>query len=181
MGDRTHKTAVVVIPPEEVSPPIQAIRSRHDRHFRKWMPHITLIYPFRPVHEFETIGEHFEEVCARFEPFELELRTFKVFEHARRNCTLWLDPVPGERLKELQSALWQVVTDCDDVRRFPGEFVPHLSIGQVRGTEEAHRLLKGWQRTWKPIRFGVSGIGLIWREEPPDDIFRMGREVRLGG
>jgi hypothetical protein len=30
MGDKTHKTAVVMIPPEEASPPIQAIRRKYD-------------------------------------------------------------------------------------------------------------------------------------------------------
>ena len=47
MPNKTHTTAVVLIPPESVQPPIQAIRSVHDRNFLRWMPHITLLYPFR--------------------------------------------------------------------------------------------------------------------------------------
>lgn len=46
MAHLTHQTAVVVIPPEDVWPSIQAIRREHDRKIRRWMPHITLIEPF---------------------------------------------------------------------------------------------------------------------------------------
>jgi hypothetical protein len=42
---------LVIIPPEAVWEPIQAIRRRHDRKLRRWMPHITLLYPFRPRSE----------------------------------------------------------------------------------------------------------------------------------
>lgn len=59
---KTHKTAVVLIPPEECWPPIQAIRQEHDRHVRRWMPHMTMIYPFRPKEQFATMAELF---CTR--------------------------------------------------------------------------------------------------------------------
>jgi 2'-5' RNA ligase superfamily len=55
MEQKTHQTAVVLIPPEAVWPPIQALRQQYDRHVRRWMPHITLLYPFRPREEFERI------------------------------------------------------------------------------------------------------------------------------
>src|SRR5262249_27220192 len=48
IDNATHTTAVVVIPPADAWPPIQALRERYDRQFRRWMPHITLLYPFRP-------------------------------------------------------------------------------------------------------------------------------------
>ena len=52
MSQKTHTTAAVLIPPEDVWGPIQAIRREHDRQFRRWMPHITLLYPFRPREQF---------------------------------------------------------------------------------------------------------------------------------
>jgi poly(A) polymerase len=33
---------VVIIPPQDVWPPIQRIRQQHDRKIRGWMPHITI-------------------------------------------------------------------------------------------------------------------------------------------
>jgi hypothetical protein len=43
VAQKTHKTAVVVIPPDDLWAPIQALREKYDRHFRRWMPHITLL------------------------------------------------------------------------------------------------------------------------------------------
>src|SRR5262249_22586144 len=47
-----YRSAVVLIPPAEVRTPIQAIRTRHDRHLDRWMPHINLLYGFIPRQHF---------------------------------------------------------------------------------------------------------------------------------
>ena len=31
-----------------------------------------------------------------------------------------------------------------------------------------------------PLKFTVSDICLIWRNDPPDDVFRIGRRIQLG-
>jgi hypothetical protein len=43
------------------------------------------------------------------------------------------------------------------------------------------RLVAKLQAAWQPLRFVVSGINLIWRSEPPDDVFRVAATVTLGG
>ncbi len=179
MMSKTHKTAVVLIPTEDVWLPIQAIRQVYDRHFRRWMPHITLVYPFRPLHEFRVLAERFACACAQIAPFEVEMTALGWFRH-RSSHTLWLAPEPKETLVRLQTALWRVVPECDETRRHKGGFTPHLSLGQVRGREALNELLERLRRTWTPIRFTASEISLIWRNDPPDDAFRMGQAVRLG-
>ncbi len=52
MAKQTYTTAIVVILPQECWSVIQAIRQQHDSKVRRWMPHITLIYPFCPVEDF---------------------------------------------------------------------------------------------------------------------------------
>ena len=49
MGKLTYTTAIVVIPPQDAWPAIQAIRTKHDAKVRRWMPHITLVCPCLPV------------------------------------------------------------------------------------------------------------------------------------
>jgi 2'-5' RNA ligase len=178
--NKTHKTAVVLIPAEDVWRPIQAIRRIHDRHFRRWMPHITLIYPFRPRHEFGEIAERFADACAHIPPFEVEMTRLGWFQHPS-SYTVWLAPEPKETLVRLQTALWRVAPDCADTRRHKGGFMPHLSLGQVRGREGLDKLLAQLQPAWTPVRFMASEISLIWRNDPPDDAFRVGQVVRLRG
>jgi 2'-5' RNA ligase len=177
---KTHKTAVVIIPPEEVWSPIQAIRQEYDRHVRRWMPHITMIYPFRPKEQFEALAEEFRAVCQAIAPFELQFVHFRFFSHGRQQYTLWLTPEPVDPVIELQTALWQVVPDCDDTRKFKHGFTPHLSVGQVRGKAQMEALSGQLQSRWQPLAFTVKEVNLIWRNQPPDDVFRVGRKVHIG-
>jgi 2'-5' RNA ligase len=144
------------------------------------MPHITLVYPFRPRWEFGALADRFEQHCSRIMPFEVELAALRWFRH-RSSYTIWLAPEPKEALVRLQTALSRVVPDCDEVRRHVGGFTPHLSVGQVRGQRALSDLVADLQASWTPIRFHMSEISLIWRSDPPDDVFRVGRSVRLGG
>ena len=36
------------------------------------------------------------------------------------------------------------------------------------------------EATWRPVRFAVMAISLIWRGKPPDDVFRVATTVPLG-
>ncbi|MFN3134443.1 MAG: 2'-5' RNA ligase family protein [Candidatus Kryptonium sp.] len=178
---KTHKTAVVIIPPKDVWNPIQKIREKHDRQFRRWMPHITLIYPFRPFEEFEKIYGEFENICRESNSFEVELAEFKFFRHYGGNYTIWLAPQPSDEIVKLQEKLQAIVPDCDDVRRFEGGFTPHLSVGQVKGEDRLKNLLIEFQSSWKPVKFSVNSIFFIWRDDPPDDIFRVWKELKFLG
>jgi 2'-5' RNA ligase len=177
---KSYKTAVVAIPPDHLWEPIQRLRKQHDRHYRRWMPHITLLYPFRPVSAFEQVTPLLKGVCRSVEPFEIKLTRFDLLIHTRRKATLYLIPEPVGALKELQKALLETVPDCDDVTRFAGGFMPHLSVGQIR-SREAHSLCAQLQATWQPLAFTLSHVCLIWRNDPPDDVFRIGPELSLGG
>jgi 2'-5' RNA ligase len=181
MNNKSYKSAVVVIPPEAIWPPIQAIRERYDRGFRRWMPHITLLYPFRPRREFQAAAAQLTKAGERLAPFEVTLTGFDCFRHGGESHTLWLRPEPQEALVRLQTALWKAFPDCDEVRRFENGFVPHLSVGQAKGAEQVAQLLAGWERDWKPIRFQLSAVSLIWRGDAPDDVFRVGQTVELAG
>jgi RNA 2',3'-cyclic 3'-phosphodiesterase len=180
MSKKTYTTAVVLIPPAEVWEPIQNIRRAHDRHLQRWMPHITLLYPFREREEFAGLAEQFAAVCRDVEPFHLDLLEMRCFQHRRESYTLWLAPEPRDPLVQLQARLGKIVPDCDDVIRHGDGFTPHLSVGQVRGTRQMITLQEELQTGWQPIGFTVRAITLIWRHEPPDDVFRSAQIVKLG-
>ncbi len=176
---KTHKTAVVIIPPDDLWAPIQALRQAYDRNSRRWMPHITLLYPFRPRSAFGQVAPALAQTCRLIKPFEVRLQRFDFFVHGSRSATFYLAPEPASALRALHRGLLEKVPDCSDTGRFDGGFIPHLSLGQAR-SREVEALCRRWQATWRPLAFTLEKVHLIWRNDPPDDIFRHGLVLPLG-
>jgi 2'-5' RNA ligase len=165
MPARTHQSALAVVPPEEVWGPIQAIRRRHDRQVHRWMPHINLLYPFRPRSDFAASAEQLAETCSHVEPFTIALVDFRFFRHGSGRCTLWLAPEAAEALRHLQAALQAAFPDCDDLSRFPAGYTPHLTVGQCPSSREGERLHEQLQAEWRPITFTLAEVALLARGE----------------
>lgn len=173
MTGLTHHSAVVLIPPRETWEPIQVIRSKHDRQFRRWMPHLTLLYPFLPREAFPEAMPLLERACAGIAPFKVTLREFRGFRHRGRRCTLWLAPEPVDPLLGLFAALARAFPEAASSPKLP--FEPHLSVGQT-GRGELEALRGELQAAWQPITFEAVAASLIWRHDPPDDAFRVEHE-----
>jgi 2'-5' RNA ligase len=183
MVEKTHQTAVVLIPPQEVWEPIQAIRRVHDRQVRRWMPHVTLLYPFVLREAFDAAEGRLRRALADLEPFEVRLKAFDFFHHGRGRHTLWLAPQPAEAMRRLQAALQSAVPECNDVSRRADGFTPHLSVGQVTGRDEELALKDELQESWSAMGgliFTAEHVSMIWRNPKPDDVFRVDRQIPLG-
>ncbi|WP_224240684.1 poly(A) polymerase [Hyalangium gracile] len=178
-----HQAAVVLIPPEELWGPIETLRSRHDRTYERWMPHVTLLYPFVPEEHFAEAEALIAEALRGIEPFQVTLSGFSHFEH-RGSVTAWLRPEdrPHGALTALQAALQAVLPQCDEQgRKSENGFTPHLSVGQLKRSSpaEIRRTLSEWERDWKPLTFEAHEVCLISRRG--DDPFEVRRRVPLGG
>lgn len=178
--EKTHQTAVVIIPPREVWKPIQEIRQLHDQQFRRWMPHLTLLYPFAPKRDFTRILPGLAEAGWTQGPFELTLTRFRSFRHGR-DYTVWLEPTPSEPLIKLHRALTRTLPQFSDTGSFKDGFTPHLSVGQVEGAGRLKNLLTELNGSWEPLHFSVGELSLISRKTPPNDVFQVDRQVTLGG
>lgn len=169
MPSKTHTTAVVLIPPESAQPPIQTIRQIHDRNFVRWMPHITLLYPFAERRDFADVTPSLAKAAQQITPFSIGLKRFDAFKH-RKSCTMFLVPEPTDEVVRLHTTLIQHLPDYDDTARFASGFHPHLSIGQFR-----HRALDSelqrLQTEWQPIRCEIGSLSLIYRSPETDDRF----------
>ncbi len=173
MQRKTHLSALVLIPPTELWEPIQRLRRRYDRKVRRWMPHITLVYPFRPVELRGSVVPLVDQVCARWRPFTVTLRHMHLFHHGKHSHTVWLAPEPAEPLLALQQELAAAFPDCQEQNRYPTGFTPHLSLGQYYGSAaDAERFRNELQQEWQPLSFTVDAVVWIARREPPEDIFQ---------
>ena len=50
----------------------------------------------------------------------------------------------------------------------------------ARGEPAMRKLRDSLQTAGQPLRFTLSEFSLIWRNDPPDDAFRVGCNIRLG-
>jgi RNA 2',3'-cyclic 3'-phosphodiesterase len=175
---KTHHTAVVAVPPPDVWEPIQAIRRQHDRHVQRWMPHITLLYPFMPQAQFAKALPALSEAGRHIAPFQVTLATFRAFTHAHGKATLWLEPEPRHTLVALQAALQAAFPAYDEQSRFANGFTPHLSVGQAASPTARQHLLSVLQGAWQPVQFMLTAIMLIWRESAGP--FEVAHAIPLG-
>lgn len=171
-------SACVIIPPREKWEPIQKIRRKYDRKIDRWMPHINLLYPFTPEEKYDSIEKDVCSICETVEPFELVLKNFNYFRHRYQTYTIWLDPEPNEKIKNLQRQLLRVVPECNDLNLFRGGFQPHLSVGQFI-TYKIHKKIKKLQKKWNPLRFMVDEIYFISRKNRKDSAFKISQTISL--
>ncbi len=178
-----YQSAIVIIPPDDVLPAIQAIRQKYDARFERWMPHITLIYGFLPESYFEQAVEIISPALSKLEPFTITLTEYSTFTH-RKSCTAWLRPVVEPvvetlhvtSLHELQTVLQNLFPQCDEQSKKSSKgFTPHLSVGQFPNLETAHSMLP----QWRPVSFTVNSVALISRRG--DKPFEIKHIVHLGG
>lgn len=147
----TYKTALALLPPISITPPIEAVRGVHDKNYRRWPPHINLIYPFlaSPLETSDSNTPRLSQaIRARLEKATSGIHAFHVslsadppgtFTHSKTSKTLWLGPVPDQKVKQLQAALQAEFAECDSDER---AFTPHLSVGQARTDKVAEQLSK---------------------------------------
>lgn len=149
----SHKTALALLPPSLLTPPIESVRRDFDRHFSRWPPHINLIYPFlaSPSEHVPQEGSHdslmtlkqdirsrIQRAVQKIPPFHITLSADPpgVFSHSKRSKTVWLVPSSGP-VNILQAALQDEFSECNSDSR---PFTPHLSVGQAHSDTSAKEL-----------------------------------------
>jgi len=159
-----HTSALVASVPEPAWEEIQKIRAVHDPSFRRWMPHVNLVYGFVPEECFPAAAQAVAEAVQDVGAIRVRLARFERFEH-RGSTTVWLDPEtsPPDALRRLQSALAARFPGCveQDSR---GGFTPHLTVAKLTGSPpRIAEQIAAWQRSWTPVEFTVGAVDLISR------------------
>ena len=177
--NKVYTSACVIIPPKELWDPIQKIRQQYDRQIHRWMPHITLLYPFRPKAEFNDLEKKFLNLCSHIKSFGVIFREFKYFRHRNQNFTIWLNPEPNYLIDHLQAEILKVVPDCNEVNKYKNGFTPHLSVGQVKGKASLIKIIDKLQSTWNELKFTVNSVYFISREENKQSKFEIIKKIPL--
>jgi hypothetical protein len=148
----SHKSALVLLPPSSITAPIETVRLVHDKHFRRWPPHINLLYPFlaspseviaqgegnEPPQLKDSIRARMQQAIKSIRPFQISLSADPpgTFTHSKRSRTVWLGP-SSQRVQQLQEGLQAEFAECN---ADPRPFTPHLSIGQANSDHYVQKL-----------------------------------------
>jgi poly(A) polymerase len=165
-----YESMLAIIPPEDLFPPIQAIRQQYDAGFIRIVPHITLLYGFLPDRYFEEVVDLIAPILAKIQPFMVTLTDFDVFTH-HKSSTAYLRPVvkPEGALHELQNTLYRIFPQCyEQSTKTIGGFNPHLSVGQFANPDEADAKLPQWH----PLKFTVNSVALVSRRRNEPCVIR---------
>jgi 2'-5' RNA ligase len=176
---QTHKTALCLIPPEDVWKQIQSIRSVHDKAYPRWMPHINLVYPFAPESEFVNLKSQLESVLNQRNSFEIEFdqNSFEYFKQKGNECTFHLRPKKTKDVVELHQIIQNCIPNYINTTR---PFEAHLTLGQTT-TSRISDVLMEMKAKWKTIKFTIDRICMISRENDPNDLFSIKSQVLLVG
>eukprot|EP01101_Sappina_pedata_P012723 TRINITY_DN8887_c0_g1_i1.p1 TRINITY_DN8887_c0_g1~~TRINITY_DN8887_c0_g1_i1.p1 ORF type:complete len:188 (+),score=57.41 TRINITY_DN8887_c0_g1_i1:28-564(+) len=161
---KTFHTALIVMPPESLWSPIQSIRSIHDPAFKRWMPHINLIYPFDFGSDIERAAQIISEITSSIGQFEVTLNSIDAFNH-KDSSTIFVKP-DSKSTKNLQSLQSKIV------KAFPSEsksrnrqgFNPHLTIAKTF-KNNVNELKMEFGDGISEIKFDVDRVYLIVRDD----------------
>jgi 2'-5' RNA ligase len=177
LQEKVFKSALVITPPQEMWGPIQALRSKHDKAFERWMPHVNLLYPFVPEAVFPEALDRLNKALAQLPRFTVRLEKLGYFNFGN-TCTIWADPVssPPDAIQRLHAALLHCFPHCTETSD-EGVFRPHLTLGQFPGKLATEEMIA--KTDWAPIEFTVEGVHLISRSA--EDPFTVKFTAALGG
>lgn len=137
--------ALCIIPPKYLWPQIDRVRSRHDRNFPSWPPHIKLTYPFVPFKWLATHLETITEAVENFGPIRIrlgatdEIHNEEVFLHADDAEHVDEDGGRTFPLDRLCEAVLEAVPGLKRGSRYRSMTVGHILEGE--SADEAQSLL----------------------------------------
>eukprot|EP01102_Stenamoeba_stenopodia_P006859 TRINITY_DN1919_c0_g1_i2.p1 TRINITY_DN1919_c0_g1~~TRINITY_DN1919_c0_g1_i2.p1 ORF type:complete len:891 (+),score=144.28 TRINITY_DN1919_c0_g1_i2:120-2792(+) len=172
MNSKDYCSALVVTPPKALWTLIQEVRSKHDKAYNRWMPHINLIYPFAPSSENIKIRELIQNYLDNnhVSPFEISFPKSSIgeFQHGPNSFTLVLFPQcsPSDSLQHLQSGLASIFPYHDDLSKInPAKgFTPHLTLGQFQNKSSLQQFKRSLEAKWpSDMKWKVQELYLINR------------------
>jgi poly(A) polymerase len=169
------------MPPQEIWQSIQDIRATHDAAYKRWPPHINVLYPFVKESFFDAEIETIAGVLSGIEPFEIVLKRFNYFDK-RNQQTLYvfLQPSPAKAIGKLQQIYDSLIAKypaCASAKN-RSQFHGHLTCGQF-ASDSIRSTVTDMNSAWETLTFTCDSVQLISRYGN-DQPFEVRHEIKLG-
>eukprot|EP01040_Poterioochromonas_malhamensis_P009230 gene9230-10019_t len=163
MASKLHfTTALVIIIPEEFHDMINRLRSQYDHAYPRWMPHMTLYYPFVSIEQFPEIANRLQTALRGFGNISINLNKISFFSQKGKS-TLHLAPQDDTRLQELFQLIHQTIPEVPLAR---AQYKPHATIGQC-DSGDRNQMMASFQEHFQHenMTMNICSIQLINRSE----------------
>ncbi|KAM0199583.1 hypothetical protein ACHAPA_006894 [Fusarium lateritium] len=177
----SHETALCVIPPRELWPSVDVLRSLYDKAYTAWPPHINLAYPFVRPEVLEDAAQILEGLTIVNSP-QLVLDGADCFKHKHHN-TIFLSSNSDSGAAELSKLRDRVSDAFGQLQHVENEgFIPHMTIGQSEDPEAApHHFLLEKARLLTPLEWKVKELAILVRDNASAQGASGPRPMRLWG
>jgi 2'-5' RNA ligase len=175
------QTALTLIVPQNLEAELNSLRRIHDKAFRKWDPHINILYPFvEPTRLFSAVAilrETLRETHSK--RVRINLDEVGVFKH-RKNATVFLKPdvESEESASQLRKILVHALGCNERDGTHDGVFRPHLTVGQAALNDNSINKLV--EQVEKLVGLGWESMSLAVLRRESSGEMRVVEELRLG-
>lgn len=162
----SYDTALCIIPPRNLWPRIDRLRSRYDKAYGKWPPHINLVYSFAQVDALPIAVEAVQSAVTRHQrsSFRICLDTADVFKHRNDNTIFVHDNGENNALADLRRTVLEALgqEDFESYRM-------HMTIGQSENVNVSWHQFLLQKAKWLPlVEWDVAKLHVLVRERRPD-------------
>ena len=176
----SHQTALALVVPAHLQPEINSLRRLHDKAFRKWDPHINVLYPFVEPARLASAIAVLQECLQTREIKEVQaiIDGVDVFKH-RKNATVFLKPSveSEERICQLRKVMVHALGCNEREGTHDGIFRPHLTVGQAGLTGSSIDKLIEKVKRLTGIEWEVKTLAVLKRESSGE--MKIGGEISL--
>ncbi|KAK4450664.1 nuclear poly(A) polymerase 1 [Podospora aff. communis PSN243] len=165
----SHDTALALIPPSHLFPPLNRLRSLYDKAYEKWPPHVNLIYPFVRPESLPVAAERISSFLStqsqsqELKKIPIKLDSVGVFEHKRDNTIYLCDESPEtqDALKSLRKGALNALGDKDQGRGYQ----MHMTIAQSEDAQsDTHKFLVDKVGLVPAVEWEVEEVYLLVRQ-----------------
>jgi 2'-5' RNA ligase len=178
-------TALTFVMPNFTHKKINAIRSKYDKAYNRWMPHINFLFPFTSKQNFDSVQERLRlglasnKVITRFEVGFSGIGYFK--NSNGYTFHLNLDATTNMHFQNIFNVVRQAIPEVKYER---DGFYPHLTLAQCADHtefEEMKAMLDDWFEGWINEDYVImfDAISFLYRSNETQDKMTVDRQVRI--
>ena len=177
MSSSDVTTALSILPPLDSHNQLNFLRSKYDKAYPRWMPHINLLFPFVSEDKFDEVEKNLSEVLSTTTSFAIFLDHVNGFSQGKGNMTYHYAPSDDSNLQNLYKVVRKAIPDFKPQKDI---FAAHMTVAQTTKQSESVVLEEIKKELGDGFGFPVDRIYILQRSKTDGkEPFHIAREIFL--